>query len=68
MFVVMLDELGDHRLQVTASKDEDSIETLPAKGADDPLAHCVRPRGLNRSLEDADALGTKDLVKRRREL
>jgi hypothetical protein len=68
MFVVVLDELDQHRLQVTPSKDEDSIEALQAKGADDPFADSVRPRCSNRGLEGPDAFRSEDLVERRREL
>jgi hypothetical protein len=68
MFVGMLDELDQHRLEVTPAKDEDAIETFPAKRADDPLADGVRPRSSNRGHEDPAAFRSEDLVKRRSEL
>ena len=48
---------------MTLSKDEDSIEAFPSKGADDPLADSVRPRCSNRGLDDPDAFRSEHLVK-----
>ena len=47
---------------MTASEDEEPVQTLSADGAHESLGEGVRPRGSNRGLDDPDALGAEHLV------
>ena len=38
----MLDELGEHALEMTLVSDEQPVEAFPARGANEPLCERVR--------------------------
>jgi hypothetical protein len=60
--VVMLDVLGKDCFEVTAAEDEHPVEALAPDGADEALADGVRPRSLDRGLDDPDDVGGEDGV------
>jgi hypothetical protein len=68
VLVVVSDVLGQDLLEMTSTENEDPVETLSADGAHEPLGEGVRPRGLSRGLDDADAFRAEHLVEAGREL
>jgi hypothetical protein len=60
--VVVRKVLGQDLLKMTASEDEESVQTLSADGADEALGEGVRKRGSNRGLDDPDALGAEHFI------
>src|SRR5579875_1814137 len=66
--VVVLDVLGEDCFEVTPSEDEHPVKALAPDGADHALADGVRPRGLDRGLNDPGTLGGENGVERRGEL
>ena len=62
MSVVMLDELGQHRLQVPPAKDKDATEAFPTKGSRSSSRRRHWPGSPNRGRDHPDVLGTEDLV------
>src|SRR5258708_16102683 len=53
--VVVQQVLGQYRAQVVFIDDQQSVEDLPAQGADDPFADRVRSGCLRRAAENPDA-------------
>ena len=68
MLVVVRDELTKNWLELTTMNHEQSVKTLPAHGADEPLGERVCPRRPDRGADHLDAIGGKYLVEARREL
>lgn len=68
MLGVVRDELTKNCLELTTMKHEQSVKTLPAHGADEPLGERVCPRRPDRGADHLDAFGGKYLVEARREL
>jgi len=66
--VVMVDVLGQHRLQLLASEDEHPVQHLASNGAHPPLRVGVRPRRPHRRDEHLHRLGGKDRIERGGEL
>ena len=66
MTVVVGEVLDQDLLKMAATEDEEPVQALPADGADEALGEGVRPRGLNRRLDDPDALGAEHVVEGRR--
>ncbi|MGO8872928.1 MAG: hypothetical protein ACLQPH_16295 [Acidimicrobiales bacterium] len=62
MVVVVLDLLAEDLLQVAASEDEHSVETLSANRADESLGEGIGPSGTDWCADDPDVLRAEDLV------
>lgn len=66
--VVVVDEDGEHALEVAPVHDQEPVETLGPGRADEALGDRVRPRRPHRRLDDLDAFAGKDGVEVSREL
>ena len=55
--VVMIDELGEHALQMPGVQDQEPIQAFGSSGADEPLGDPVRLGYLNRRPNDSNVLG-----------
>ena len=62
MLIVVSEVLDEHLLKVTATEDEEPVQTLSADGAHESLGERVRTGSSNRGPYDADALGGEYLV------
>ena len=66
--VVVQQVLGQYLAQVVFIDDQQSVEDLPAQGADDPFADRVRSGCLRRAAENPDALRGEHGIERAGEL
>ena len=66
--VVVLDVLGDHRVQMPATEDHHPVGELGSDGADEPLRVAVRLRTPRWNLHDCDSCVGEDGVERGGEL
>jgi hypothetical protein len=62
VLVVVSHVLGEDLLEMTATEDEESVETLSAGGAHESLGDRVRTWRSNGRLDDPDALRAEHLV------
>ena len=62
MGVVVLDVLGEYGFEVATAEYEHPVEALAPDSADHAFAGGVRPRCLDRGLDNGDALGGEDRV------
>jgi hypothetical protein len=53
---------GQYLIEMSTTEDEHPIQTLTADRPDKALSECVGSRRPDRGPDDADALGTEDLV------
>ena len=60
--VVVHDVFEQDLLEMAPSEDEEPIRALSPDGSHESLGECVRPRGLNWSLDDSDALCSEHLI------
>jgi len=60
--MVVLDESGEHALQVASAEDQEVVQTLLAGSAYEPLGDGVGPRGTVGEAHDLHALGAEDLI------
>ena len=58
----MTNEDPEYALEMAATDDEDSVETISAESADPALGVSVRVRRLDRSPDHPDAFSPEDLV------
>ncbi len=66
--VVVPDILVDYGFEMTSANDQHVVEAPPVDRTDEVLTEGISTRGPNRSPDDPDALGAKDLVEAVREL
>ena len=66
--VVVVDVDAKDALELAAVDDQDPVEALASDGADEALGVGVRPRRLDRRLDDSDPFAAEDLVERAVEL
>ena len=60
--VVVVDELGEHALEVTLITDEQPVEALASYGANKPFGERVRARRSDWGFDDPSIDGSKHLV------
>jgi hypothetical protein len=65
--VVVIDELGKDRVELTPMEDQHAVEALSTDGANETLGNGIGPRRSDRRPDDPDALGAEDLVEVGRE-
>ncbi len=68
MGVVVLDEDGEHHLQLAAVEDQHSVETFPADSADEAFGEYIGPWSTDRRSDYSDSVRAKHLVEARGEL
>jgi hypothetical protein len=66
--VVVIDIDAEHVLEVSLACDQQPVQALAAKGADEALGVGVGLRRLDWRLDDRERFGARDLVERRGEL
>ncbi len=66
--MIVVQELLEDRLQLTAAKDQQVIEQLPASGAHPSFRDRVRPRRAERKVDHFHAFAVEDLIEAGREL
>jgi hypothetical protein len=62
MEVVVIDELAEHHLEMTAVEDQHPIQALAPDGAGEALGVGVCTRSTDWCADDPNALGMEDLI------